>query len=127
MKIGQDITLTVLSLTDYVDEDGFVCLKAKAYNGYRCQTTKNGLRTRYNNFTSVRLYPVNLEQLEETKNRLFSQKTDKPKLKIIAYESELFTGLFAGQIRPILYVKKYDFFAERMFRRKQLLNYGKEN
>lgn len=124
MKLEQDLVLTVTRLEDATDNDGYLFLKAKAYNGYKA-ITKNGKRKSYNMFTSVRLYPVNEEQYEQTKERLFSQEVNKPKLKIIAYESEIFTNLIAGQIRPILIVRKFDFFNNKLFRRVKLLNYGK--
>ena len=124
MKLEQNLVLTITRLEDAIDNDGYLFLKAKAYNGYKA-TTKNGKKTSYNMFTSVRLYPVNEEQYNQTIERLFSQEVNKPKLKIIAYESELFTNLISGQIRPILIVRKFDFYRNRLFRKKNLLNYGK--
>ena len=121
MKL-EELKITITRLEDGIDKDGNTYLKSKGYNAY-----KQGGNNAYNFFSNIKLYPVNIGQLEEVKNRLFSQTEDKPKLPIIAYQSELSTPLVNGKIMPSLTVYRFDFVKNKMFRKKTLLNYGKEN
>lgn len=120
MKL-EELKLTITRLEDGIDKDGNTFLKAKGYNTY-----KSNRKTAYNFFSNIKLYPVSQEQMDETKNRLFSQTEDKPKLPIIAYQSELSTPLVNGKIMPSLTVYRFDFVKNKMFRKQTLLNYGKE-
>ena len=121
MKL-EELKIVITRLEDGLDKDGNTFLKAKGYNAY-----KSGSKTAYNFFSNIKLYPVSQEQFEETKNRLFTQTEEKPKLKIIAYQSELVTPLQNGKIFCNLVVWKYDFTKNKLYKKKELLNYGKEN
>ena len=66
-----------------------------------------------------------VEQFEETKARLFSQTEEKPKINIIAYQSELVTPLQNGTLRANLICYRFDFAKNKLFSKKTLLNYGK--
>ncbi len=121
MKL-EELKLTITRLEDGLDKDGNTYLKAKGYNSF-----KSGGRTSFNFFSNIKLYPVSVEQFEETKARLFSQTEEKPKINIIAYQSELSTPLVNGKIMPSLMVYRFDFVKNKMFRKKTLLNYGKDN
>lgn len=121
MKL-EELKITITRLEDGLDKDGNTYLKAKGYNVYK----SNG-KNAFNFFSNIKLYPVNETQFLETKNRLFSQTEDKPKLHIIAYQSELVTPLQNGKIFCNLVVWKYDFVKGKLFRKKELLNYGKDN
>lgn len=121
MKV-EEMKLIIIRLEDGVDKDGNTYLKAKGYNCYG-----RGKQKGYNFFSNIKLYPVSQEQMDETKNRLFSQTELKPKLPIIAYQSELVTPLQNGKIFCNLVVWKYDFSKNKLFSKKTLLNYGKEN
>ena len=121
MKL-EELKIVITRLEDGIDKEGNTFLKAKGYNAYK----SNG-KNAYNFFSNIKLYPVSQEQFEETKNRLFSQTEDKPKLKIVAYQSELVTPLQNGKIFCNLIVWKYDFSNKKLYNKKELLNYGKEN
>ena len=121
MKL-EEITLTITRIEDSTDKDGNVCLKCKGYNSYG-----KGRQKGFNFFSNIRLYPVNQEQYESTKERLFSQTDEKPKLKIKAYQNELVTPLVGGRLTANLITYKYDFFRDKLFSKKELLNYGKDN
>ena len=120
MKL-EELKLTIIRLEDGIDKDGNTYLKAKGYNAYK----SNG-KNAYNFFSNIKLYPVSQEQMDETKNRFFSQTVDKPKLPIIAYQSELVTPLQNGTLRVNLICYRFDFVTKKLFRKKTLLNYGKE-
>lgn len=119
MKL-EELKITITRLEDGLDKDGNTYLKAKGYNAY-----KQGGKKAYNFFSNIKLYPINETQFLETKNRLFSSIEDKPKLQIIAYQSELSTPLVNGKIMPSLTVYRFDFAKNKLFRKKTLLNYGK--
>lgn len=121
MKL-EELKITITRLEDGLDKDGNTYLKAKGYNPY-----KQGGKKAYNFFSNIKLYPISQEQFEETKNRLFSQTEDKPKLPIIAYQSELVTPLQNGKIFCNLVVWKYDFVKSKLYKKRELLNYGKDN
>lgn len=119
MKI-EDLKLTITRIEDGTDKDGNVFLKCKGYNAYR-----QGKNNAYNFFSSIKLYPINQQQLDETKNRLFSQTVDKPKLKINAYQCELATPLMGGRVFASLTAYRFDFATKKLFKKNELLNYGK--
>lgn len=121
MKL-EELKLTITRLEDGIDKDDNTYLKAKGYNSF-----KSGGRTSFNFFSNIKLYPISQEQFDETKNRLFSQTEEKPKINIIAYQSELVTPLQNGTLRANLICYKYDFAKNKLFRKKELLNYGKDN
>lgn len=121
MKV-EELKIVITRLEDGIDKDGNTFLKAKGYNSYK----GNG-KTAYNCFSNIKLYPVNAEQFMETKNRLFSQTEDKPKLKIVAYQNELVTPLQNGRLFANLICYKYDFEKNKLFKKKQLLSLGQEN
>jgi hypothetical protein len=121
MKV-EELTLTITRIEDSTDKDGNVCLKCKGYNSYG-----KGRQKGFNFFSSIRLYPITQLQLDETKNRLFSQVDEKPKLKIKAYQSELVTPLIGGKIMPTLIVYRFDFAHKKLYKKQEILNYGKEN
>lgn len=119
MKL-EEMTITITRIEDSTDKDGNLCLKCKGYNSFG-----KGRQKKFNFFTSIRLYPVNETQYESTKNRLFSQTELKPKLKIKAYQNEITTPLIGGKLNCVLITYKYDFVTNRLFKKKDLLNYGK--
>jgi hypothetical protein len=121
MKL-EELKLTITRLEDGLDKDGNTYLKAKGYNTYK----SNGKHA-FNFFSNIKLYPINETQFEETKNRLFSQTEEKPKINIIAYQSELVTPLQNGTLRANLICYRFDFAKNKLFRKKELLNYGKDN
>lgn len=118
MKI-EELKIFITRLEDGVDKDGNTFLKAKGYNAYK----SNG-RNAYNFFSNIKLYPVSQKQMDETKNRLFSQTELKPKLQIIAYQSELVTPLNNGKQLVNLIVWKYDFVHHKLYKKRDLLNKG---
>lgn len=119
MKL-EELKLTITRIEDSMDKEGNVCLKCKGYNTY-----KSGSRTACNFFSSIKLYPVSQEQMDITKERLFIQTDEKPKLKIIAYQSELVTPLQNGRLFATLICYKYDFQKNKLFKKKKLLNLSK--
>ena len=121
MKV-EEMTLTITRIEDSTDKDGNVCLKCKGYNSYG-----KGRQKGFNFFSSIRLYPITQLQLDEVKNRLFSQVDDKPKIKIKAYQNELVTPLQNGRLLANLIVYRFDFIKNKLFAKKELLNYGKNN
>ena len=127
MKIDGDLKLNITRIEEATDYDGCVFLKCKGFNLYKGVTAKGRKINSYNQFSTIRLYPINQEQYEETKNRLFSQTSDKPILQIVAYQCDLTTNAIGGVCRPILSVFRYDFVKEKLFKRKKLLNYIGEN
>lgn len=121
MKL-EELKLTITRLEDGLDKDGNTYLKAKGYNSF-----KSGGRTSFNFFSNIKLYPISQEQMDETQNRLFSSTEEKPKINIIAYQSELVTPLQNGKIFCNLVVWKYDFVKSKLYKKRELLNYGKDN
>lgn len=121
MKI-EELKLCITRLEEDIDKDGNTYLKAKGYNAY-----KSNERNAYNFFSNIKLYPVSQEQMDETKNRLFSSTEEKPKLRIVAYQSELATPLQNGAQRVLLTCYKYDFEKDKLFKKHKLLNMGKES
>jgi hypothetical protein len=124
MKL-EELKLTITRIEDFIDKDGNYCLKCKGYNAYKTQI-KGKKANAFNFFTNIRLYPISQEQYDETKNRLFNQTVDKPKLKVIAYENELTTHLIGGKICCVLTVNRYDFEKDKLFRKNKLINYKGE-
>ena len=126
MKLGEDLKLTITRLEEATDSEGYIFLKAKGYLTYKAKTPKGRTITGYDQFTSIRLRPINEVQFQEAQNRLFNQTVEKPKIKIVAYESELHTNNIAGKICPILEVKRWDFSTNKLFSKKDLMKIGKE-
>lgn len=120
MKL-EELNVVITRLEDGIDKDGNSFLKAKGYNPY-----KGVGRNAYNFFSNVKLYPISQEQLDQTKERLFCQTDDKPKLKIKVYQSELSTPLNNGRLLANLVVYRYDFAKNKLYSKKKLLNFGKE-
>ena len=121
MRLEEQI-LTITRIEDSFDSSGCVFLKCKGYVQYQAVSPKSGKSFKaYNQFTSIRLYPVNEEQFIETKERLFSQQVQYPKIKIVAYDCDLTTNLMGGRICPILTVNKYDFEHNKLFNKRTLL------
>ena len=52
-------------------------------------------------------------------NRLFEQTVEKPKIKILAEECEIFTNLIGKDLRVFLNVGKYDFEKNKMFPKRK--------
>jgi hypothetical protein len=127
MKIEGDLKLAITRIEDSTDHEGYAFLKAKGYCSYKTTTPRGRRIVAYDQFTSIRLRPINQEQYETAKERLFNQQTDKPCLKIVAYDCELHTNMIGGKICPILEVKRWDFIQGKLFRKKELLEYGKDN
>lgn len=119
MKL-EELKITITRLEDGLDNDGNTFLKAKGYNVYG-----KGRRKNYNFFTTIKLYPVSQEQMDETKNRLFSQKDAKPKLQIVGYDNDLTTHVKNGTLFVVLVCNKYDFVQDKLFRKNNLVK--KEN
>ena len=127
MKIGEDLKLSITRLEEATDKDGYVFLKAKGYHSYKFVTQGGRTVKGYDQFTSIRLRPINETQFQEAQNRLFNQKVDKPQIKIVAYDCELNTNNIGGKLCAILEVKRWDFTSRKLFRKKDLLQIGKEN
>lgn len=123
MKI-EEIKIYITKIEDGFDNEGNLYLKCKGYNCYKTLSSKGKKRNGLNWFSSIRLYPINEQQYVETKNRLFKQTIDKPKLHILCYDNDLTTNLIGGAIRPILVVNKYDFVFDKLFRKNVLLKGG---
>lgn len=125
MIFDNEITLTITRLQECEDKEGHTYLKAKGYHTFK---QKRGTRTlnAFNFFTSIRLYPISQEQLDETKNRLFQQTVDKPKIKVKVYKSQLFTPLINGSICPTLHCFRWDFATQKLYRKNYLLKLGEK-
>lgn len=119
MKV-QDLSLVIIRMEEGTDKDGCLFLKCK---GYHCSRSKNGA-LEYDQFTSIRLYPCNEEQYNETKHRFLGQTIAKPKLKIVAYDSNLKTYLIQGKLVALLEVNKYDFEKSKIFNKRTLVKKG---
>ena len=127
MKISEELKLTITRLEEATDREGYVFLKAKGFASYKAISPKGQKVTGYDQFSSIRLRPINEEQFEETKKRLFSQQTERPYIKLVCYESDLHTNIIGGKISPILEVHRFDFAKNKLFSKKELLNVGKNN
>lgn len=125
MKLEEGLKITIVKIEEATDNDGYAFLKCKGYNQYEFVHPKKGTMKGYNQFTSIRLRPINELQFEEAKNRLFTQTRKAPRINIVAYESELYTNNINGKILPILEVTRWDFTTKKLFAKKDLLNYGK--
>lgn len=121
MKLEGDLKLRITRIEDATDSEGCLFLKCKGYNSYRAVTPKGRQIKAYNAFSTIRLYPINQEQYEETKRRLFEQTKERPTLKVVGYVNELTTNIIGGVVRPILVVSKYDFETEKLFKKNKLL------
>lgn len=119
MKLKETIITITNVVKEEVDKNGYTFLRCKGYHRFLHEGDArfNG----FNHFTSVKIYPVNEEQITETKNRLAEQEVDKPFLKIVAYKSELITPILNGKICPILTVYKYDFERNKLFNKRDLI------
>lgn len=125
MKIEGDLKLAITRIEEQTDYDGNLFFKCKGFSPCKAKT-KTGRNVRaYNQFSTIRLYPINQSQYEETKERLFSQTTDKPVLNIVSYDTDITTPAIQGKICPILVSSRYDFSTKKLFRKKTLLEYGK--
>ena len=125
MKIEGDLKLAITRIEEQTDYDGNLFFKCKGFSPCKAKT-KTGRNVRaYNQFSTIRLYPCNQTQYEATKERLFSQTTDKPVLNIVSYDTDITTPAIQGRIIPILVSSRYDFSTKKLFRKKDLLNLGK--
>ena len=126
MKIEGDLKLAITRIEEQTDFDGNLFFKCKGFNTTKAKT-KTGRNIRaYNQFSTIRLYPCNNLQYTETKERLFSQTTDKPVLNIVSYDTDITTPSIQGRIIPILVSSRYDFSTKKLFRKKDLLEYKGE-
>ena len=124
MKIEGDLKLAITRIEEQTDYDGNLFFKCKGFNTTKAKTAKGRNVRAYNQFSTIRLYPCNELQYTETKERLFSQETDKPILNIVAYDSDITTPSIQGRLIALLVVNKYDFQKNKLFRKKDLLNKG---
>ena len=124
MKIEGDLKLAITRIEEQTDYDGNLFFKCKGFNVCKAKTAKGRNVRAYNQFSTIRLYPCNELQYTETKERLFSQETDKPILNIVAYDSDITTPSIQGRLIAMLVVNKYDFQKNKLFRKRDLLNKG---
>lgn len=124
MKIEGDLKLAITRIEEQTDYDGNLFFKCKGFNTTKAKTAKGRNVRAYNQFSTIRLYPCNELQYTETKERLFSQETDKPILNIVAYDSDITTPSIQGRLIALLVVNKYDFQKNKLFRKRDLLNKG---
>lgn len=127
MKIEGDLKLAITRIEEQTDYDGNLFFKCKGFNRTKAKTARGRNVRAYNQFSTIRLYPCNQSQYEATKERLFSQTTDKPVLNIVSYDTDITTPAIQGKICPILVSSRYDFSTKKLFRKKELLEYGKDN
>lgn len=125
MKIEGDLKLAITRIEEQTDYDGNLFFKCKGFNTTKAKTAKGRNVRAYNQFSTIRLYPCNQSQYEATKERLFSQTTDKPVLNIVSYDTDITTPAIQGRICPILVSSRYDFSTKKLFHKKTLLEYGK--
>lgn len=123
MKIDNEIVLTITRLQETQDKEGCTYLKAKGYHVFKQNIAGRNIKS-YDFFTSIRLYPISQEQLNETKKRLFEQTETKPKIKLKIYKAELFTPLINGSICPTLHCYRWDFTTQKLYRKNYLLKLG---
>lgn len=126
MKIEGDLKLTITRLEEQTDYDGNLFFKCKGFNTTKAKTARGRNVRSYNQFSTIRLYPINQSQYEETKKRLFEQTCDKPVLNIVSYDTDITTPSIQGRICPILVCSKYDFQKAKLFKKKQLVEYKGE-
>ena len=124
MKIEGDLKLAITRIEEQTDYDGNLFFKCKGFNTTKAKTARGRNVRAYNQFSTIRLYPCNELQYTETKERLFSQETDKPILNIVAYDSDITTPSIQGRLIALLVVNKYDFQKNKLFRKRDLLNKG---
>ncbi len=126
MKIDGDLKLAITRIEEQNDFDGNLFFKCKGFNATKAKTKSGRYVRAYNQFSTIRLYPVNSEQYEETKKRLFEHTCEKPILNIVSYDTDITTPAIQGRICPILVSSRYDFQKNRLFKRAWLLNYKGE-
>ena len=124
MKIEGDLKLAITRIEEQTDYDGNLFFKCKGFNTTKAKTARGRNVRAYNQFSTIRLYPCDNLQYTETKERLFSQETDKPILNIVAYDSDITTPSIQGRLIALLVVNKYDFQKNKLFRKRDLLNKG---
>lgn len=124
MKIEGDLKLAITRIEEQTDFDCNLFFKCKGFNVCKAKTAKGRNVRAYNQFSTIRLYPCNQSQYEETKKRLFEQTCDNPVLNIVSYDTDITTPAIQGRCCPILVVGKYDFQKNKLFRKKDLLNKG---
>jgi hypothetical protein len=124
VKIDGDLKLAITRIEEQTDYDGNLFFKCKGFNPTKAKTARGRNVRAYNQFSTIRLYPCNQSQYEATKERLFSQTTDKPVLNIVSYDTDITTPTIQGKICPILVCSKYDFQKNKLFRKRDLLNKG---
>jgi hypothetical protein len=61
VKIEGDLKLTITRLEDSTDHEGYDFLKAKGYCSYKTTTSRGRRMVAYDQFTSIRLRPINQE------------------------------------------------------------------
>lgn len=114
-----DINLTIKSLEEQIDKNGARFLKAK---GWTAEKNKQG--SIFSFFSTIKLYGTNA-LLDETKNRLWLQTDEKPRLKLVVYDCDLTIPLVTGKPISILKVFYYDFRSKKFGTKKQMkLDYG---
>jgi hypothetical protein len=124
VKIEGDLKLAITRIEEQTDYDGNLFFKCKGFSPCKAKTAKGRNVRAYNQFSTIRLYPCNQSQYEETKKRLFEQNCDKPVLNIVSYDTDITTPAIQGRIIPILVCSKYDFQKAKLFRKRDLLNKG---
>ena len=124
MKIEGDLKLAITRIEEQTDYDGNLFFKCKGFSPCKSKT-KTGRNVRaYNQFSTIRLYPCNELQYTETKERLFSQTTEKPVLNIVSYDTDITTPAIQGRVCVIAVCNRYDFQKNKLFRKRDLLNKG---
>ena len=124
MKIEGDLKLAITRIEEQTDYDGNLFFKCKGFNTTKAKTARGRNVRAYNQFSTIRLYPCDNLQYTETKERLFSQTTDKPVLNIVAYKSDITTPYIQGKLCAILVVDRYDFAKGKLYKKRDLLNKG---
>lgn len=124
MKIEGDLKLAITRIEEQTDYDGNLFFKCKGFNLTKAKTARGRNVRAYNQFSTIRLYPCDNLQYTETKERLFSQETDKPILNIVAYDSDITTPSIQGRLIALLVVNKYDFQKNKLYKKSQLLKKG---
>ena len=109
-----DIIITIKSIEEKIDKTGARFLKAR---GWCAEKNIHGITRSF--FASIQLYGTN-GLLDETKNRLWLQTAEKPKLKLQVYDSDLTLPLINGKSFSILKVYYYDFFTKKVGTKKQM-------
>ena len=125
MKLGEDLKIAITRLEEATDYEGNLFFKCKGYSRYKTQTKSGRSVMAYNQYSTVRLYPINQQQYEETKKRLFEQTSEKPVLNIVSYDTELTTPIIQGRLCVIATCLRYDFQKNKLFKKKEIIKYGK--